>query len=177
MKVHFIIPYSNEKNLGKAYNDAMRLIPDGDHACFLDYDVLMLTPDAAFHIHEYARRYPDALLTSFASRIHLTSPQLYGGELCENADLRHHLGLAEKMKKNLYQVTPITKNFSGFLMVLPKSLWYRYPFSEDGQCLGVDTDYWKRLIAGGDKILRMDGIYVWHTYRLLKGVANKNHLM
>jgi GT2 family glycosyltransferase len=177
VKVHITIPFSIEKNLGKAYNEAMQLIPDDDWMCFLDYDAMLLTPDAPAILHEYATRYPDAaLLTCYTNRIHQTSQQLLFGQINENDSMRWHLQQAIKQKEQLYQVSPIHRNVSGFLMLISKKSWLRFPFSETGECLGVDTEYWKRLREAGQKMYRMDGLYCWHTYRLLNGINDKTHL-
>lgn len=178
MTVHITIPYCLEKNLGKAYNEAMRLIPDEDWMCYLDYDAMLLTPDAPAILHEYATRYPDAgLLTAYTNRIHQTSQQLLHGQINENDSMRWHLQQAIKQKENLYQVTPIRRNVSGFLMLVSKKTWQEHPFAETGECLGIDTDYWKRLREAERPMYRMDGLYVFHTYRMLNGINDKTHLI
>ena len=178
MQVRVLIPYSLDKNLGKAYNESMRLIPDGDAACFIDYDVQFLTPDAIRIIHNYYSENPDSLLTCLTNRVSQYSfKQLLGGKISEDADIRNHIALAESQKSKLYRTTRILRDISGMLMVVPKSLWLQHPIPENGQCLGVDTMYGRQLLAAGKKILRMDGLYVFHAYRLMNGVKNKNHLL
>ncbi len=177
MNVHICIPYSIEKNLGKAYNDTMQRIPDGDAACFIDYDVQMLTPDAGKIIHDYANLYPSNLLTCFTNRVHpLAKMQLLNGQVSDNTDIKHHIELAEKQKENLYQVSEVKNWIAGMLMVLSKEFWLKHPFPENGKCLGVDTTYSRDLRRRGYKILRMDGLYVWHSYRIINGIKNVNHL-
>ena len=175
VKVHVLTPFALDKNLGKAYNDAMRMIPDNDWACLIDYDVQFLTPDAIAHMHEYVRLNPDAgMLTCFTNRIGCGEQLLNG--FSENSDMLHHLQLAEKQKKNLYKVTELKSLTSGFLMLISKKTWKGFPFEESGKCLGVDNAFCKALLAGGKKVLRMDGIYVFHTYRLGKGRFDTSHL-
>lgn len=178
MQVHVLIPYSLDKNLGKAYNESMRLIPDGDAACFIDWDVQFLTHDAIRIIHQYFAEHPDCLLTCFTNRVSKYSiKQLLRGQISEDTDMRSHYALAEAQKAQLYCTTRILRDISGMLMVIPKSLWIQHPFPENGQCLGVDTMYGRQLLAAGKKILRMDGLYVFHGYRLMTGVKDKRHLM
>ncbi|HLA53220.1 MAG TPA: hypothetical protein VK618_07940, partial [Flavitalea sp.] len=77
MKVNIMIPYALDKNLGRAYNETMRMVDDGDWACLMDYDVQLLTPDAGKILHDYAIRFPHAgMLTCYTNRIHPSSPQL-----------------------------------------------------------------------------------------------------
>jgi hypothetical protein len=178
MKIHICIPYSIDKKLGKVYNQAMSQIPDGDSACLMDYDVQLLTPDAGKIIHEYANKYPHNLLTCFTNRVHPNAkPQLLNEVLSEDTDIRTHIALAEEQKKHLYKVTPIKQWIAGMLMIVPKSLWLKYPFPETGKCLGIDTYYSKMILRRGVEILRMDGIYCWHSYRLMNGIFDKKHLM
>lgn len=178
MKVHVMIPYSLDKNLGKAYNEAMTLIGKDDWACLLDYDVQLLTPDTIEILHRYAELYPDALLTCSTNRVHpINTEQLYQKRLSENADMKYHILTAEALKLKGMSVTEITKHLSGFLMLLSKRMWEDVKFSEDGKCLGVDTDYFRKLKTANKKVLRMDNVYVWHAYRLINGVNDKKHLL
>lgn len=178
MTIHVITPYSREKSLGKSYNESCRLIPTHDWICLMDYDTLLLTPDAISIMYEYVERFPEAgLLTAYTNRIHPTSPQLLDKKVNDCPDILWHMKKAEQMKELLYQGTELTGNVSGFLMLISKKTWMEFPFTETGGCLGVDTDYWKRLIAAGKKIIRMDGLYVFHNYRLLAGHKSKSHLL
>lgn len=178
MKVHIIKPYSVEKNLGKAYNDAVRLLPDGDWACLMDYDTMFLTPDCGKILHEYATLFSTTgMFTCYTNRIHpLAKDQLLKGVIINNTDVQYHLTLADQAKENLYQVTRLDKAVSGFLMMINKSTWNDIKFTEDMKCLGVDNDYCYRLLDNGRSIVRMDGMYVWHSYRLQNGISNKDHL-
>lgn len=176
VKVHVLTPFALDKNLGRAYNDAMRMIPDDDWACLIDYDVQFLTSDAIAHMHEYVRLNPDAgMFTCYTNRIGC-GEQLLNGQFNENPDMLQHLQLAEKQKSRLYKTTELKSLTSGFLMLISKKTWKEIPFEESGKCLGVDNAFCKALLASGKKVLRMDGIYVFHTYRLGKGRFDTSHL-
>lgn len=182
MKVHIVKPYSLEKNLGKAYNEAMALIPDGDWACLMDYDTMFLTPDCGQILHEHAKFMDEnyngkVLLTCFANRIHpLAKDQLLTGSLLEETDISYHIHLAEKQREQK-TCTRIEHEISGFLMMISKELWKEIKFTESGKCLGVDNDFSLRVLAKGYMIGRMDNLYVWHTYRLKNGIKDKTHLL
>lgn len=172
-------PYAVDKNLGRAYNEAMARVPPGDWACLLDHDVLLLTPDAGAILHEYARLAdPDMPLTCYTNRISpLSQEQLLKGHVDGNDHLAHHIRLAEAQTAELYRVTRMESHFSGFLMLLSRRLWEEVGFTDDRLCLGVDTDFRHRLAARDRHVWRMDGLYVWHSYRLLTGVKDKKHLL
>lgn len=185
MKVHIIKPYSIEKNLGRAYNEAMSMIPDGDWACLMDYDTMFLTPDCGQILHEWATHSDKfaglglgkTLYTCYTNRIHpLAKDQLLNGELSENTDIQYHIEIAEKQRA-IKTATFIDHEISGFLMMIPKSLWHDLKFWEqDGKCLGIDNNYSLRVLRAGYHIARIDGLYVWHTYRLKNGIKDKTHL-
>jgi GT2 family glycosyltransferase len=178
MKVHIQTPYTSSKDLGKIYNEEMKRIPDGDAACFIDYDVMFLTPDAGAIIQHYYNLYPNALLTCYTNRVSsLSKRQLLNGEISEDSDIRNHIILAEQQRQQLFDVTPIKGDISGMLMVIPKSLWAKHQFDETGRCLGVDTYYGRKLRNAAVPILRMNGIYVFHCYRMLQGIHDKSHLL
>lgn len=178
MQVHYITPYSNDKNLGASYNKAMSLLPDDDFACIRDIDTMFLTPDQPAMIQEYAKRNPDAgILTCFTNRISpLSKAQLLNGILSDNTNIRDHIELAHKQKEQLYNTTEIDRDISGFMMVISKKTWLQHPFPELGKALGTDTHFGRTVRAAGLKILRCDGIYLFHIYRLMNGISDKTHL-
>lgn len=181
MQVHRISPNNPDKNLGKAYNYAIQAIPDNDWVCVTDLDILFLTPDAGNILHGYASLFANPsqqVLTCYTNRIHpLAKDQLLGGVVNEDDSIKNHIKIAEEQKQLLYELSMTNSGISGFLMLMHKSLWKEIPFNEDNKCLGIDTDFVKRVRSAGKDILRMDGLYVWHTYRLIQGINNKNHLL
>lgn len=175
--LYVIEPYSLNKNLGEAYNDHIRHYSADDWLCIKDVDTTFLTPDAVRHIHEYTQLYPDTgLFTCFTNRV-ANREQLLGGLISNVEGMKTHLRIAINQKRYLYEYKELVKPISGFLMVVKKSTWDEIKFSEDMMCLGVDNDYHNRLVSAGKSVRRMNGIYVWHTYRLLVGKSNKSHLV
>jgi GT2 family glycosyltransferase len=180
MKVWLSTPYDLEKNLGKAYNEFMQLLPDDDWACLMDYDVQLLTPDAVRIIHTYVDLCPNAgILTCRTNRAStLSFMQLHQGVVNENPDITWHITLAERYKANqLYNISIIPRDISGFLMVISKKLWKEINFTEDKKCLGVDTEFNRRVRSAGHPIYLMDGLYCFHQYRIMNGIHNKKHLL
>lgn len=176
--LHIITPYRPDKDLGKAYNDAISLIPDGDFVCLMDIDAMFLTPDAPEMIEKYAEMHPDSLLTCYCNRVSpLAHEQLLGG-VSENSDILHHIEKAQKQKLLFPRSTKIHRGeISGYLMVFKKDLWEQNKFDEGIGCLAVDTFWSRRFIVMGRDIIRMDAVYIWHTYRIWKDIKDKSHLM
>lgn len=173
--IHHCTPYRIDKNLGKAYNDAMSIIGNNDWMCFRDIDTMFLLPEQPAMIEQYVELFSSAgLLTCYTNRIHPLSQQLLN-QVSEDDAIRKHMRVAEQQALIGYNVTELTKHISGFLMVISKKTWNELPFPETDQALGVDTLYWQRLVRAGKKILRMDSVYIWHTYRL-NNINDKSHL-
>lgn len=178
MKVLICSPYRQDKRLGLAYNETMALLPDDWWACFHDIDTLFLTPDCGAILENYAELNPDAgILTCLCNRVSdFSRKQMLGGIRSEDPDIRKHIKLAQAQESQLYQTTEIHRDISGMLMLISKRTWNEIKFPEDGKCLGIDTEYNRKVRAAGKKILRMNGLYIWHTYRLLTGIHHKEHL-
>lgn len=178
MKVKILVPYSLEKNLGRAYNECMARLGEDEWGCLCDVDLCFLTSDAGLILENYALQYPDAgIMTCYTNRVSpLSKMQLLSGLIDENMDLRRHVRLAETQRQYAYTATDIKGDISGMLMMISKKVWNRFPFTEYLRCLGVDTEYNRIIRANGLKILRMDGLYVFHLYRIMTGIHNKTHL-
>lgn len=168
--------YRTDKNLGKAYNDIMRTTGD-ETVCFIDGDTMFLTPDFGHIIEDYHKRFPEAVLTCRTNRIHPLSKQL-DGQLDNECNMVSLINKASS-RKHLKTVTEILpgQGMSGFLMVVPKSVWLKVPFKENIGCLGVDSIFRIELHRAGIKILIMDAMLIFHLYRLGSNINDKKHLL
>lgn len=179
MNVRIRTPYSIDKNLGKAYNEEMALIPDGDAACFLDGDMMFTIPDYGHVINEYANLYPNAVLTCWTNRTHnLSVGQQH--PTCRASNVEEVLRFASTIS-NDRTVARLDGVVSMLLQVIPKHIWQQYKFSEvnmyrpdEHNLLGVDNEWTNRIRSNGIEILRMNGLIMYHQYRLLTG--SKEHL-
>lgn len=181
-----IFDFTGQKNLGRAYNEAMANAPDDSHVILRDGDTCWLTPDYGVHVAEYIRRYPDAVLTCWTNRINEKAEQQDKAIDRRYDNIKQHMLRAHTLQLDyLYQVTPLFGFVSGFCLIVPKKVWQKHKFSEvqvyadrgPTNMLGVDNDWTNRVRVAGIPVLRMDGIYIWHTYRLLTGDHDKTHLL
>ncbi len=177
VRVNIITPFAVDRNIGREYNRMIRNLPDGEWVCILDADVLFLTPDTGNILHGYAELNPGCVLTALTNRIHPNSPQLFGGKVSSNTQINQHIEVAEQVQLNCYQTENILTTISGFLMLFEKSMWEKFPFSEGDRILGVDSDWSQKLQEAGVPVKLMLGCYVFHSYRLKKGIHNKSHLL
>lgn len=174
--IYYFTPFALDKNLGAAYNHYMSLLPnDEDWACFVDADVMFLTPDFGKQIHDIVSKYPDTgMFTVLTNRVG-TPQQCYNSELSPDPDMRNHRRIAIQLQKDHYdEVEDIYRRISGLVMLVQKKTWQRVQFP-DG-LLGVDFDFSNELHYQGYNILLMKGVYVLHYYRLLEGRCYKKHL-
>jgi GT2 family glycosyltransferase len=178
MTIHVKTPYAEDKNLGRAYNKAFEDVEARDWVCLIDHDVMFLTPDAIGLMYEYARSFPETgIFTCYTNRIHpLAADQLLDGRVNENTCIKYHSERAYNQKRFGISITQIDHVISGFLMLVSKQTWNRVKFPEHGKCLGVDNLFSQAVMNEGRKIYRMNSLYVWHSYRLMNGITNKEHL-
>lgn len=184
----------------RAPEDSHVILRDGD-SCWLTHDYgihiaeyVRLFPDAVLtcwtnRIHEKAEQQSKVEVIPYPGDGLSYQPfSTEGSEIVDardSSDMKHHLILAENYKKDLYQVTPLHGFISGFCMILPKKVWELHKFSEvqvyEGRgphnLLGCDNDFTNRIRAAGVQVLRCDGIYLFHIYRMLQGDQDKSHLL
>lgn len=181
-----IFDFTGNKNLGHAYNEAMHEAPNGSHVILRDGDTCWLTPDYGVHIAEYIRLHPNAVLTCWTNRINEKAEQQAKQlGIRDRVDMTYHINMAFAAQAQLYQTTPLHGFVSGFCLIVPKSVWHQHKFSESQvypdrgptNMLGVDNDFTNRIRAAGVQVLRMDGIYLFHIYRMLQGDHDKSHLL
>ncbi len=179
--IHIVTPYRTDKNLGRAYNEAFERCPDGDWLCIRDIDTLFLSSNAPALMEKYIETFPEAVFTCWTNRIsHLATEQLLHGYISEHTDMKSHLKLAQDVENEPFSATLLKRGeFSGFLMLVSKEHWKRVPapeYLEKGGCIGVDTWWTRGFVRAGIPLMRMDNVYVWHTYRMLNGINDKTHL-
>ena len=179
MKVWHFTPRANDKRLGKAYNDYMSLIPDGDSACLRDLDTCFLTPDAGNIVEQAAKQNPLSVLVCYTNRIHPTAKaQLAPPALFDNTNMVKHIDYAELCKSFPGNKTDeVAGPLSGFFMVVPKAIWRIVRFKEGLGLLGVDTQFFRDLRTAGIEIRRINSLYILHVYRMKQGIDDKTHLL
>lgn len=163
-------PYALDKNLGRAYNAAMALLPrDDDWAIMIDHDVLLTTRDWYPQIAEAIAFKPDAgafvavtnRIDAFWQRAEESDP--------ENHDVGYHtaIGLARLNRRSLLDITD-TKGFGGVLFAVSKAAWREAGGFADG-LLCVDHSLHFGLRKTGRRVYLHEGVYVYHRRRAFVG--------
>lgn len=186
--IYYFSPYSLEGNLGKAYNDYCKLVPDDAWICLIDGDVLFLHNEWGKHFQDLVNKYPDTgLFTTFTNRVGNLN-QCFQDMLSENSDLIYHRKLALQLQKERYlDIKELNEIISGHIMLFSKKTWqeiggfpeelsekFKQKFSAN--IATVDNRFSNRVLKAGKKILLAQGIYALHYYRLCEGRAYRDHL-
>lgn len=181
MNIHFLAPFSITKNLAKAYNDSIKHLPAEDWICLMDYDAMLLLPEQVSRMYEYIAAYPDtSLFVCYGSRCKDGLPQQFEkGAYEAYTDIKQNIEIAKRILiDNYVKATPVQRSVAGFLMLFSKATWEKHKFMEGfNRCLRVDTAFSKGILRTGGKILLMESIYIWHSYRLMEGKLSIKHLL
>jgi len=179
LNIYYFTPYSTSKNIAEEYNKYIELVPnDDDWICLLDADIMFLTPDYGSQIYDTISSHKDVgIFTCYTNRV--GSPwQCHEGVINKNDSIRNHHTISRFLrKKHAYQLTNIKFPISGYFMAFSKKTWKEAgKFNESLGMLGVDTDFSLNVLKLGKKIALMQGLYVFHYYRLVEGIDSTNHL-
>ena len=167
MHIDVVIPYEPYKQLGKAYNRIMDKADDW--VLFLDQDLYLCNPNWYQMCITWIENYGEQAgwITCFTNRLGHTM-QIFNSAP-ESNDMTDHIRFAEMLwHSNGDAVTDISHMpdgmlASGFFMLTNKKVWNEVGGFADG-FLGIDNDYHKKIVANGYKLLRLDGLYIYHNY-------------
>jgi len=173
--IHLITPWSNEKNLGKAYNDAFKKVGANDWICFTDLDAVHTTHFAPLYMEHVIKDNPSySLFTAVTNRV-FNKEQVPFPEYWQVDGMNFHRLTGEQLWKDKgVLVTDAKSLISGVVILTSKKAWKACGGFKDGM-LGVDNEYDKSIRAAGLKTGIMQGIYVQHFYRN-GDTWNKAHL-
>lgn len=171
--IYTYISYAPKKqahNLGWAYNNFMKLIPnEDDWVCFLDHDATFTHPKWYSQMEDIIQKYNDyGMFTCMVNRVglHYHIPE---GIDKNNHDIVYHRAVGKQLAERYYDsITSLNDvkgmYLSGVLMLIKKKTWIDINGCPDG-FLGVDNEIHRRCIEKGIKVGRMNGVYLYHWYR------------
>lgn len=168
MKIFYISPFSVEKNIGGAINQAIRDLryePD-DWIVHCDQDMMWLLPDSKAQVERILRSTDFDILGCMTNRLRLPQ-QLVGGKFIENDKIRDHIALAKKCRENAGDYVKMSNGVvAAFMLCFRVSIWEKVGgFVED--VLNFDIQLcWEAQKICDAKIGIMSGVYVFHGYRM-----------
>lgn len=176
--IHYRIPWATDKNIGKAYNSAMELLPhDDDFACFIDADAMFLTPFFGKQLEDVVAKHSTCgIFTCLTNRIGCRWQK--AGDHISN-DIAQHRAYAKQLFDEQYDTTEIIpqdgKNLlGGVLILIKKSTWKKIGGFKDG-LLGVDNELQLSAENAQEEIRLMKGVFIYHWYRGGRQ-SDKDHL-
>lgn len=155
-----MIPFRRDANLGRAYNEAMKLLPADAWAIFIDHDAMPTTGQWHAQFVEAIEFQADAgAIVAMASRI--ASPWQRCGDRDSNDIAWHRRFGAERAKvRTLLDITD-TKGWGGVAFAVSRAVWEEVGGFADG--LGcVDHSMHFRLQRAGRRVWMHEGIYYFH---------------
>lgn len=162
-------PWSREKNLGAAYNEAMSRVPEGDWACFRDHDAMTLTRRWVDQLYEAIAFKPDAgAFVAVTNRIDAFWQRAAEADP-DNHDIGYHVAIAHArlQVRTLLDITD-TKGFGGVLFAVSKAAWRDAGGFADG-LLCVDHSLHFGLQRVGRRVYLIEGLYAYHLRRAFVG--------
>lgn len=183
--IYLITPFAEDKNLGKAYNDYIRGLWLGRREdmgdfwiCVTDYDTCWLEHGFYANMVDQTKKHGDfGILTCLTNRIGCPE-QRYEGKISENGEMRDWYHVSKEVHSKPSTVVNIPKEISGTCMLFKYSVWKEIGgFKErPGRCLGIDNYFCWDVLKAGYKIGLMENVFIFHYYRLVQGIGNKQHL-
>jgi len=167
MKIHYSTPFSTEKNIGKAYNEFMELVPDGDWVCLMDGDVLRLLPDWGSQIKNIIDRHGDdfKLISCMTNRLR-ADHQLYCNKFSNDGNITNHVEIAKQLHQRYYDQVEATSYVAGLCLIFNKDTWKSVGgFRENSILFDKEFNTDIRARFGGNPIGIAKGLYLFHLYR------------
>lgn len=155
-----MIPFRADKNLGRAYNEALELLPADAWALFVDHDAMPTTPKWHAQFEEAIAFRPDAgAFVAMTNRI--ASPwQRCGDPDSNDIAVHRRFGAARTKVRTLLDISA-TKGFGGVAFAVSRSAWRAVGGFADG--LGcVDHSLHFGLQRIGRPVFLIEGLYFYH---------------
>lgn len=165
--IYYFAPFDSEKNIGRSHNQHCAIVPNAeDWICITDSDVIFLLPDTKKQIEDIIRKHGNdyqvfGCLTNRIASLH----QRWCVASFDVTDIMVHKDIASTLQKLKYdEVIETNINIAGFLMIFQKKIWDKYQFSDNS--IRFDSEFTDKVKADGGKLAIMQGVYVFHDYRL-----------
>lgn len=169
MKIFYISPYSIEKNISGAINDAiLQLNPsDEDWVVLRDGDSMFLTPDYGRAIDYAVKVYGDEYQLIGCMTNRLFNDYQLVPNMFDEMDLKKHYSVANELSWKHNEVIPYNMEapIAGFFMLFSVAIWKAVGGFRNNS-VTFDTEFTQEVRIKGGKVGIMPGLYMLHAYRL-----------
>lgn len=158
--IYTMIPWDEDGNLGRAYNQFMGILPDDGWACFKDHDCIPTTNMWHTQFAEAIAFMPEAgAFVATTNRI-ASDWQRRGDPETDDMAWHRRYGTNRMQIRTLLDISE-TKGFGGVMFCVSKKAWREVGGFADG--LGcVDHSLHFKLQKTGRKVYLVEGLYVYH---------------
>jgi len=164
MNIHYINSGRGDKNIGKAYNDTIKHLPNDDWICITDQDCLWFPEFTCKQIEDVIKEHGNdyQIFGAYTNRIASEHQRPFPKKF-DNLDIFEFREDAEKLYNENYAKVHETHAVAGFLMLFKKQVWNEIGFRE--KVINADTLFSKDAKRAGFNIAIMEGVYLYHWYR------------
>lgn len=175
--IHYISPYRQDKNIGKAINDAIRQLnaADDEWICHTDQDALWLLPNSKKQLEEILAETEYDILGPVTNRLGSYTQVMPWA--FDKTDIMYHLDLAKDLSAAHWGETlPTNETLAAFCLCFRVSTWKTLGGFQENDLL-FDW-YFSEMAKKMDfKLGIMTGIYVLHLYRMGRSKDDYSHLI
>lgn len=158
-----MVPFADDMNLGRAYNEAMNLLPEDAWAFMLDHDCALTTRDWNRQLREAIAFLPDAgAFVACSNRIGAFW-QKAGNPESHDMVVHRRFGKQRLSVRTLLDVTD-TMGFGGVAFAISKKAWRKAGGFVDGMFC-VDHQMHFALKRAGLRVYLLEGLFVYHWRR------------
>ena len=170
--VHHITPASADKNIGRAYNELIKGLPDDDYVVCRDIDTI--PPDHISFIQlcdQIAKAGEYDLVSCMTNRLGLEY-QLFEGRFSTDFNFMSHYNIAKYLAETYgAKIVPTTRTVGGVMLMMKVSMWRKIGGLAEGTIRGTagvffDYDLCQKVLKAQGKIGIAKGVYLFHNYRI-----------
>lgn len=181
--IFYLTPYGYNKKIGDRLNYEISLLPEDSWIVIRDMDTMFLYDYVGNLLRDVINEYGDTtdLFGAYTNRLGLDY-QLHGGEISDNFDIKYHHAISQDRVRRYYkQCTTIDRPIAGFFMMFPKRTWEKHKFQSpiiditSGKYF--DWQFSESVLNNGGNVRLIEGLYIFHTYRLGKDKKDVKHLL
>lgn len=169
-----ITPFRSDKNIGKAYNERISVLPEDAWVIIRDGDCMYLTPDYGNIIEGIISKHGNEydLIGALTNRLGVKE-LCYNGEFSQDTDICNHYLTAKAVQR--HDDMKETDLIAGFFMMFKKETWTKVGgFSENmSDAPYTDKRFCANIKANGGKIGIAQNLYLFHAYRIWEKTHEK----
>lgn len=162
--VQCAIPYADDRNLGRAYNEFMQMLPEGGWGILLDHDAMFTYPEWHRQIVAHIKAHPEACFVPRTNRI--KCPYMRYVLSNDTDDIAFHRRVGETLANSPHKTDDVSKERepAGLCMVISKAAWQKVGGFPQGLHY-CDRMFWLSIKQVGIPIFLMHDVYVYHWHR------------